>query len=473
MENTTSTTENKASNNDTGITILESLCINCQENGETRMLLVNIPFYREVVVSSFECPSCHFKNSEVQSFAEHQDYGIEFKCKLYTKEDLSRRLVKSEYGVIKIEQLGLEIPAETQKGKLSTIEGFIQNTYEGIKYMLENGCYDSAPKETIDKLSDYLDKLSAAMEGNILPLDIHLRDPSGNSHIENPHAPNKDYNLHVTYFPRTKEDFVAMGYAEEDAIKTIEQDFKEKGIRPEYRPINKINKRNFEVFKSDSTISKNLLDLTDGLKYDDNLVDNKNFVAIESLCSSCYQPGFLKHCFIEIPFFKEIIISCFSCDHCTSKFVDVKGGGGISDKATKITLQVKCAADLNRDMFKSDSASLSIPELEFECSYGSFGGMFTTVEGMLFKIEESITKNPFSYGDSTDSSVFNEFLQKLEKLKQGEPFTMILDDPLSNSFIFPLDETKETDEQIERIVYERTEEQNDDLGITDMKTEDY
>ena len=46
-------------------------------------------------------------------------------------------------------------------------------------------------------------------------------------------------------------------------------------------------------------------------------------------------------------------------------------------------------------------------------------------------------------------------------------FTFILDDPLSNCFIYnalaPLD-----DPQIQIEVYERTWEQNEDLGINDM-----
>lgn len=53
-------------------------------------------------------------------------------------------------------------------------------------------------------------------------------------------------------------------------------------------------------------------------------------------------------------------------------------------------------------------------------------------------------------------------------MKDGErPFTFILDDPLSNCFIYnPL--APEDDPQIKIEIYERTWEQNDDLGINDM-----
>lgn len=53
-------------------------------------------------------------------------------------------------------------------------------------------------------------------------------------------------------------------------------------------------------------------------------------------------------------------------------------------------------------------------------------------------------------------------------MKDGErPFTFILDDPLSNCFIYN-PQAPEDDPQIKIEIYERTWEQNDDLGINDM-----
>lgn len=46
---------------------IESLCMNCEEQGMTRLFLTRIPFFKEVVLMSFECPHCHFRNSEIQS----------------------------------------------------------------------------------------------------------------------------------------------------------------------------------------------------------------------------------------------------------------------------------------------------------------------------------------------------------------------------------------------------------------------
>ena len=100
---------------------------------------------------------------------------------------------------------------------------------------------------------------------------------------------------------------------------------------------------------------------------------------------------------------------------------------------------------------------------------GTLGSMYTTIEGLL---DQTITKmtesNPFGSGDSAQGRKWLEFLEKLKGLKEGNtPFTLILDDPLSNCFIYNPNAPDE-DPQIEVTVYERTQEQDDDLGISDM-----
>jgi len=61
---------------------------------------------------------------------------------------------------------------------------------------------------------------------------------------------------------------------------------------------------------------------------------------------------------------------------------------------------------------------------------------------------------------------------RLQELKEGKilPFTLIMDDPMSNCFIrnpfYPEEDPNVTVEE-----YERTFEQNEDLGINDMKVD--
>lgn len=107
--------------------------------------------------------------------------------------------------------------------------------------------------------------------------------------------------------------------------------------------------------------------------------------------------GTVKMCQCTIPYFKEIIIMAFSCEFCGLKSTEIKQGGGISPKASKITFHVQNAEDLNRDIFKSDSCLLQIPEIDLELQPGTLGSMYTTIEGIMTKIIDHLNEsNPFS-----------------------------------------------------------------------------
>ena len=58
-------------------------------------------------------------------------------------------------------------------------------------------------------------------------------------------------------------------------------------------------------------------------------------------------------------------------------------------------------------------------------------------------------------------------------MKNAEhPFTLILDDPLANSYVQNL-YAPDPDPNMEIELYDRTWEQNEGLGLNDMKVEDY
>lgn len=159
----------------------------------------------------------------------------------------------------------------------------------------------------------------------------------------------------------------------------------------------------------------------------------------------------------------------FVCEHCGYRNSEIKEGGGIGDKAKKITFKVNEEKDLNRDVFKSATAKFTIPEIGFDMDAGSMGSCYTTVEGLMAKLIEELSKNnPFGQGDSATDTKMLDFLKKLEDCKEARmPWTLVLDDPADNCFIYnPF--APEDDPQITIEVYDRTPEQNDDLGISDM-----
>ena len=72
-----------------------------------------------------------------------------------------------------------------------------------------------------------------------------------------------------------------------------------------------------------------------------------------------------------------------------------------------------------------------------------------------------------------DDGAFESFLARLKAVKAAErPFTLILDDPLANSYLQNL-YAPDPDPNMTIEEYERTWEQNDDLGLNDMKVEGY
>lgn len=44
----------------------------------TRLLLTKIPFFREIIVSSFSCEHCGWNNTEIQSAGRIQDQGVRY-----------------------------------------------------------------------------------------------------------------------------------------------------------------------------------------------------------------------------------------------------------------------------------------------------------------------------------------------------------------------------------------------------------
>lgn len=63
-------------NPDNPVTEIESFCVNCEENGITRILLTKIPFFKEIIIMAFDCPNCGYKNSEIQPGQSLADQGV-------------------------------------------------------------------------------------------------------------------------------------------------------------------------------------------------------------------------------------------------------------------------------------------------------------------------------------------------------------------------------------------------------------
>eukprot|EP00884_Botryococcus_braunii_P018349 jgi/Botrbrau1/5198/Bobra.0172s0066.1 len=129
-----------------------------------------------------------------------------------------------------------------------------------------------------------------------------------------------------------------------------------------------------------------------------------------------------------------------SCDTCGYRNAELKGGGGIPPKGRRITLRVEKDEDLRRDVIKAETASVSIPQLDLYVSTGTSGGLVTTVEGLVNSVSEALKRTQnFQLGDSAESSIrekWRTFFERMDSFKAvREPWTLVLEDPLANSYI--------------------------------------
>jgi zinc finger protein len=157
----------------------------------------------------------------------------------------------------------------------------------------------------------------------------------------------------------------------------------------------------------------------------------------------------------------------------------VKTGGEVPEKGRRITLEVKTKLDLSRDILKAESCAMACPELNLSVEPGTLGGRFTTVEGILAQVSEDLRSSIFSAGDGGDSmdaatkEKWDIFFGQLEAAVKGEvKFTIILEDPLASSYVQSLT-APEPDPQLKVEEYERTHEEEEHLGLNDMRTEGY
>lgn len=417
---------------------VESLCMNCHENGTTRMLLTRIPFFREVVLMSFECPHCGYANNEIQSAGRIQDLGCNIKLLVSSPKDLNRQVVKSDSTSFQIPELEFESPAFSQKGELTTIEGLLSRAITALEQ-------DQPVRRIMDpdnaaKIDDVVTQLKKCRDGE-RKFTLNLDDSSGNSFIENPLAPQEDPQITTVYYPRN---------AEQDA---------QLGLPPASQ---KEEKREEEEEEEEGEEGKHL---------------NDEVLNFPTNCPSCNAPTDTRMKLVAIPHFKEVVVMATNCDACGHRSNEVKSGAGMEPNGTRITLRITDPLDLNRDVLKSETCEVHLPSLDFQTTAGTLGGRFTTLEGLLCNIKDQLKSlNPFGFGDSPDefSEKMKEFITGLDKIINGEEMDVLitLDDPAGNSYIQNL-YAPDPDPELEVVHYPRTKEQEDDLGISDMKTEGY
>lgn len=83
---------------------------------------------------AFECPHCGWRSNELQSGNEIAEKGQRIEVYICSAQDLNRQVVKSDTATLRIVELDFEIPSQTQKGVLNTVEGYLNLAWEQLSY---------------------------------------------------------------------------------------------------------------------------------------------------------------------------------------------------------------------------------------------------------------------------------------------------------------------------------------------------
>lgn len=452
---------------------IESLCMNCHADGITRLLLTRIPFFREIVIMSFSCAECGFQNNEIQSAGQIQEKGAKYALRMEDEADLQRTVVKSDVCVFRIEDLDLEIPPG--KGQYTNVEGVVSGVMSDLAVHQEERMRQMP--ETGEKVAGVIASLKDMVEGRRLPFMISVDDPSGNSYIE-PKPGEAAGKWAKSEYDRTPQQNALLGLGDDVPPPPHNHDHDTAAPQSEQRP---------EYQAQNMLPAQTSVPSTNNIDNDDsNIVENQVY-SFPASCPGCTRPCATNMKMVHIPYFKQVVLMSTVCDSCGYRSNEVKTGGEVPDKGKKITLQVRTKEDLARDILKSESAVLECPELQLRVEPGTMGGRFTTVEGILshirrdlraqaFGLEDGDAPVPEGAGDgmSADSkATWEAFFAKLEEAMEGKrEFTLVLQDPLASSYVQSLT-APEPDPQMGIEEYERTHEEEEDLGLKDIKTEGY
>lgn len=433
---------------------IESLCMNCHKNvrfptyshlsgyhetnspmyqGTTRLLLTKIPYFREIIVMSFSCDECGFQNNEIQAANTIQLKGARYELRLIDMPDFERTVVKSDSATVKFIELDVEVPPG--RGQLSNVEGLLSTIIDDLQAGQE--ARQEQTPEVADKVQDIIDKGRAMLRGEAFPFRMEVDDPAGNSFI----APD----------PR---DGVGK-WEKREYLRNTEQ--------------------NEGLGLADT--------VTTGLDPDGNIIPDQIY-QFPASCPGCMHPCTTNMKMVDIPHFRQVVLMNTSCDDCGYKSNDVKTGGEVPEKGKKTTLRVKNNVDLARDILKSESCALECPELNLSVNPGTLGGRFTTVEGLLTQVRDDLKSQIFETGDrgaqhdslsQEERTRWNAFFEGLDAAIRGErEFSIVLSDPLASSYVQSLaDDPTQPDEQMTIEEYDRTKEEEEELGLADMRTEGY
>lgn len=381
--------------------IASCYCPNCERgDAETVLFPTRVPYFGEIIVTNLSCSSCHYRNAHVAYGGEIQAYGQRIILHVTRWEDLNRYIVKSDFATVSIPSSPssscsslsttttapfFEIPPETQRGCITTIEGMLRTAAHQLESSqverAHGGDWENFRRcqtvirvlrwytgQAITTLSCVLPDSSDGdddnddYEGSPFPFSIIVDDPAGNSIIENPYAPRTDPNLRVEQYERTPSQDMVLGL--QPSVQAIRDGWIDDTNLTHKNPCNAAPSTHGALQIGDHML----------VTAPHPPMDRHEVICFPTTCPQCARDTQTNMCRIDVPHFQEAIIMSLRCDYCGYRCSEMKSGGAIPTLGRKITVHVQTIRDLHREVLKSDTAGLSLPILDLEMECGSLGG---------------------------------------------------------------------------------------------------
>lgn len=295
-----------------GVDLIDSLCMNCGETGQTRLMLHKIPYFRELIIASFFCDHCGERNNEVTFGGEIQLQGCIYELQVTTPRDLDRQLIKSDSATVRLKEIDFEIPPLTQKGEISTIEGILRTAAKNLSLYQAQRMEDSPEIGT--KVAEVIMNLTLMAGGSqsMMPFTIVVDDPAGNSYVENFLAPQVDPHMTRKCYNRSAFQDEALGL---EANKGVFRDDKDSNFQALMQSTSeggtifgalKSNAQQSVAAATSGDFDSNTLQKVVEESADSVRLGRSEAVSIPSQCPNCRCIGESLTALTDIPHFKEV-----------------------------------------------------------------------------------------------------------------------------------------------------------------------
>ena len=322
---------------------------------------------------------------------------------------------------------------------------------------------DAGLAAQVDAFCARLDACAAAEEAFTLELD----DPAGNSALEwfgdweggGAGGASSDPALKRRFYERTRQQNVDIGCMSEETMAEEEaQDARARTLTVVGAGAPKLG---CSIVRSEGT---------DVMAALGRYSAPEEVMVFPGGCPDCAAVANTRMFATNIPYFRQVVVMCTSCDACGYRNSELRSGGEIPPMGRTTTLRVTGPRDLGRDVIKSETSDLCIPEIDLELGRGTLGGRVTTVEGLLTEVRDALQRTRFTtLGDSAvarERGQWEDFYARLEGCIQGEtPFTLVLRDPLAGCFISASTDEWADDKQLAVEDFLRDWEEDEEFGL--------